>query len=257
MSDGPLAGRRVLVTRPKGRAGVLEALIREAGGEPILWPAIEIADPEDFARFDELVERLGQFDLAIFISPTAAEKALERIEQRGIGWPEGLPVAAIGPGTRRELVRSGFADVLAPEHRADSEALLELPALTGVRGKRVAIFRGAGGRELLATVLAERGATVEYAECYRRMRPQGPAAPPAWAAQPVDAATVSSSEGLAHVAEMLGRWRRNWTEESVLFVPHRRVGEEASRLGVREVVLAGATDEEIASRLVAYFRDAK
>jgi uroporphyrinogen-III synthase len=135
--------------------------------------------------------------------------------------------------------------------------VLGLPVLQEVRGKRIVVFRGSGGRELLATVLAERGASVEYAECYRRIAAPVPAAAPAWAATPLHAVTVSSAEALGHVVAALGRWRPEWTGESVLIVPHARVGEAAARLGVRNVILAGAGDAEIATRLVAYFRDAK
>jgi uroporphyrinogen-III synthase len=257
MSGRPLAGKRVLVTRPRNRAAALEAAIRNAGGEPILWPAIEIADPDDFGPFDRVVRRLESFDLAIFISPTSVERAFARMKKLGIAWPPRPAIAAIGPGTRRELVDRGFDQVLAPQDQADSERLLALPAFAGMHGKQVVIFRGSGGRELLATVLSERGATVEYAECYRRTRPVLPASPPPWAALSLHAILVSSSEGLANVAEALGRFRPDWTRESVLFVPHPRTGEEAARIGVREVVLAGPSDEEFVARLVAYFRDAK
>lgn len=257
MTGRALEGKRVLVTRPKDRAAMLEGLIRKAGGEPLLWPAIRIDDPDDFAPFDRIAARLQDFDLAIFVSPTAVERALARLKRVGIVWPPGPAVAAIGPGTRRELAERAFEPVITPQDKVDSEGLLALPALAEMRDKRVVIFRGAGGRELLATVLAERGASVEYAECYRRTRPALPASPPAWAARPVDAVTVSSSEGLSSLAEMLGRFRPDWMRESVLFVPHPRVGDDAARLGVRDVVVAGPSDEEFAARLVAYFRHAK
>jgi len=257
MSAGPLAGMRVLVTRPRERAAGLQALIRAAGGEPVSWPAIEIGDPEDPAALDRTILRLKEFDLAIFISPTAVERGLARIEQLGSIWPAHLPVAAIGAGTRRGLEERGFAEVIVPAGNADSEALLGLPALEQSRGKRVVIFRGKGGRELLPTALAERGAIVEFAECYRRIRPQIAASSPAWATKALQAVTVSSGEGLENVAAALGRWRPEWTRESALFVPHPRIGDAARGLGVREVIVAGASDEEIAARLVAYFRDAK
>ena len=255
--SGGLAGKRVLVTRPRDRAAALEARIREAGGEPIVWAAIEIGDPEDFGPFDRIAGRLQAFDLAIFVSPTAVERGLARMKDLAIAWPSGLAVAAIGPGTRRALAERGFESVLASQDRADSEGLLALPALAGMGGSRVVVFRGTGGRELLATVLAERGATLEYAECYRRRRAEIPAVPPAWAALPLDAVTVSSGEGLSSVVEALGRLRPQWMRESVLFVPHPRIGEHAARLGARQVVLAGPGDEELVARLVAYFRDAK
>ena len=46
----------------------------------------------------------------------------------------------------------GFANVIAPQDGFDSEAVIALPefAADAVRGRKVLIFRGDGGRELLA-----------------------------------------------------------------------------------------------------------
>jgi len=101
MNAGPLAGRRVLVTRPLEQAEGLAALIRQAGGEPILFPAIEIAEPADLAGFHAIANRLEQFDLAIFISPTAVHRAIGLLQGRR--WPGRLGVAAIGGG-RHDIV---------------------------------------------------------------------------------------------------------------------------------------------------------
>ena len=67
MTAGALAGRRIVVTRPAGQSAQLAALIRAAGGEPLLFPALEILDASDLQPALELIERLDQFDLAIFI----------------------------------------------------------------------------------------------------------------------------------------------------------------------------------------------
>ena len=255
MNGGPLAGRRVLVTRPRDQALALAELIREAGGEPILFPAIEIAPVADLRHLRAIAERLEQFDLAVFISPTAVRKALGLLEGRR--WPEGLRVAAVGAGSRRELERQGFSSVIAPQGEADSEALLALPELADVAGRNIVVFRGEGGRELLGDTLAARGARIEYAECYRRVRPAVSADKPAWAASVLDAVAVSSSEGLANLDAMLRAWRGNWLQESPLFVPHSRVAAEAARLGAREAIVSGPGDAETARALIAYFRAAK
>jgi uroporphyrinogen-III synthase len=259
MSAGALAGRRILVTRPREQAGGLAALIREEAGEPILFPAIEIRDLENPSAFHAIADRLEAFDLAIFVSPTAVQRAIDLLQVRRnkTSWPAQLPVAAIGRGTARELERRGFAEVLAPSAEADSEALLALPALATVAGRHIVVFRGQGGRELLGDTLAARGAEVEYAECYRRIRPSREVSAPDWAHRALDAVTVSSAEGLANLDALLGAWRRNWLQESPVFVSHPRIAAEAARLGARETVVTGPGDREISLGLVAYFRGAK
>jgi uroporphyrinogen-III synthase len=126
-----------------------------------------------------------------------------------------------------------------------------------VRGQSIVIFRGQGGRELLGNTLSERGARIEYAECYRRIRPAGSTRKPQWAREALDAVTVSSSEGLENLVTLLGAWRRDWLRESALFVSHPRVAAEAARLGARETIVAGSADREVARALIAYFRAAK
>jgi uroporphyrinogen-III synthase len=123
----------------------------------------------------------------------------------------------------------------------------------------VVIFRGAGGREALAETLRARGATVEYAECYRRVRPEFDAAPllEAWARKGVDAVTVTSSEGLRNFADMIGPAGRERLPATPLFVPHPRIAEAAHELGVRKVIVTGPGDDGMLTGLTAYFAAAR
>jgi uroporphyrinogen-III synthase len=255
----PLAGRGVLVTRPREQAAGLAALIEAAGGRALVFPTIGIEALPDPGPALSLVERLEEFELAIFVSPNAVRMGLALARRGGRPWPGRLRVAAPGRGTREELERHGFSTVIAPSGRADSEALLALPELADVRGKRVVIFRGEGGRELLAAALAARGARVEHAVCYRRVRPDAPrqALFAAWERGELHAVTVSSGEGLANLDQLLGERGRRALRDTPLFAPHPRVAEAALRLGVREVTLAGPGDAEMVAALVAYFRRAK
>ena len=255
--SGPLSGRRVLITRPSEQAQALERMVREAGGEPVCVPAIEILPLADPAPFHELAARLAQFDLAIFISRNAVRRALDLMGART--WPAGLKVATIGQGSREELEQRGFMNVIAPAGaaaRADSEALLALPQLAAVRGSRIVIFRGEGGRELLAQELAARGAKVEHAACYRRVVPEGARMRGAWAGG-MDAVTVSSAEGLANLIAMLGEGAARQLPGIPLFVPHPRVAAEARRRGLQRAIVAGPGDAEMVSALVAHFGAAR
>jgi uroporphyrinogen-III synthase len=252
----PLAGKGIVVTRPEHQAQTLARLIEAAGARPILFPAIGIRDLEDLGPFTRLVDRLEEFDLAIFISPNAAERAMRLISARR-KLPAGLRVATIGGGGVRALEAHGVTGVIAPRGRYDSEALLELEEVAGAR--RVVIFRGEGGRELLGETLISRGARVEYAECYRRYRPELDPARllKAWARNELDAVTATSSEGLHNLFEMVGSAGREPLARTPLFVPHPRIAESAREQQVKTVVVTGPSDHGLLTGLTAFFSAAR
>jgi uroporphyrinogen-III synthase len=235
-----LGGRGILVTRPREQAAHLARLIEQAGGRPVLFPAIEIEEVAAPAA----LERLREFDLAIFVSPTAVAKVMQRVR----AWPAELRAAAVGAGTRRELEKWGITHVFAPQAGADSEALLAVPELQQCAGQRIVIFRGEGGRALLGDTLAQRGAQIEFAACYRRTRPIGLQT---WKPDEIAAVTVSSAQGLANLFEML---EPAFLQTTPLFVPHPRIADEARARSVREVLVAGPSDDDMLHRLVAYFQ---
>ena len=251
----PLSGRGIVVTRPERQAKGLAALIRAAGGETILYPVIEIRDIDDPRQLHDLIDRLDEFDLAVFISPNAAHQGLAAITTRRV-LPAGLAIAAVGPGTARGLAALGIANVIAPGGRGDSEALLALPQLGEPRGMRVVIFRGDGGRELLADELTARGALVVYATCYRRVRPDLDPAPliAAWGRGGLHAVTATSSEGLRNLCEMVGTAGRALLAQTPLFVTHPRIARTARELGLSNVtVTSEAGDEGIVAALAKHF----
>ena len=254
MRRKPLAGKGIMVTRPAHQAQELALLIKRSGGHPFLFPAIEIRDVEDLNPFTRLVDRLDEYDFAIFISPNSVERAMSLISARR-KLPPRLQVAAIGGGSVRALERHGVTGVIAPQGRYDSEGLLELPAFAVVSFKRVVIFRGTGGREQLGDALRERGALVDYAECYRRVRPDPDTAPllRAWTRNELDAVTVTSSEGLCNLFEMIVEPHRAHLLRMPLFVPHPRIAAAAHAMGVQKVIVTGPGDEGLLTGLAAYF----
>ena len=243
-----------MITRPRELAVRLSARVRAASGRPIVFPALEIAQPTDLQAVRQLIGRLEQFDIAIFVSPTAVSRGLALIRaQRTL--PPGLRIAAIGPGSARELQRLGIANVLVSDRGADSEALLELTELADMRGRSAVIFRGAGGRALIADTLTQRGASVEYAECYRRLRPSTATDTllDAWNRGEVHAVTVTSREALSNLLAMLGMAGSERLRATPLFVPHERVARAARELGIAEIVVSGPGDEALVSALLGYF----
>lgn len=253
MKEAPLAGLGILVTRPAHQSEHLANLIRQAGGEPILFPALEIVDVPDLQPLNALIDRLDQFDLAIFISPNAVNKAMNLIRARR-KLPASLQIAAIGKGSAKVLTQFGVKNVITPQQRFDSEALLELPELQAVTDKRIVIFRGDGGRELLGDELTRRGAQLEYAECYRRQKPQVDNGKLLylWARNELHAITVTSSEVLHNLFDLVGKLGQQWLKKTPVFVPHERIAEAAREMGLEKVFVTEAGDEAMVAGLVAW-----
>lgn len=251
-----LTGRSVVITRPAGLSHQLEALVREAGGVPRLFPAIEIGDALDPQPLQDAISHLEQFDLAIFISPSAVEKAMTQIAKRGT-LPATLRCAAIGPGGARALERFGVREVIVPENRQgryDSESLLESAFMQEVRGKRVVIFRGDGGRELLRETLSARGATVQAVTCYRRSQPALDPAPllQAWVRGTVAAVIITSSEGLHNLCHMVGAAGQDYLRHTLMVVPHPRIAATARAMGMLQVVESASADEALVQTVIQH-----
>lgn len=255
MSIGPLAGKTIVVTRPRAQAAPLAEAIAGLGGQALIFPLLEISPAADPQPLREAVAHIGDYAVAVFISPNAVDYSLPAILAQG-PWPAGLLPAAVGQGTVKVLAEQGIKGCIAPTERFDSESLLALPELAAERvaGKRVAIFRGDGGRELLADTLRERGATVDCITSYRRSGPSEGVTPllAAWRRRGLDALTVSSSEGLRYLVDLLDVEGRDFLAATPIFVPHARIAENAQAMGLSKIVLTGPADTGILAGLHAY-----
>jgi uroporphyrinogen-III synthase len=256
VATSPLDGVNVVVTRPAGQAAHLAEALVNLGAKPVLFPVLSIFDVDDTKPLQDVAIQLDSFDWACFVSPNAVEKALAVILACR-SWPAGLRVATVGKSSEMALAKFGIANVIAPRERFDSESLLELPELQEMAGRRVMIFRGDGGRELLGDTLKQRGAEVEYVTCYRRGKPDLDPAPllKLWGDGRLDAITVTSSEGLRNLVDMVGKLGQTWLKKTPLFVPHQRIAGLARALGCHETVLTGPGDEGLIAGLLEHYRD--
>jgi uroporphyrinogen-III synthase len=254
-ASGRLAGKTIVVTRPAAQAGALAAAIEAAGGRALIFPLLEISPPADAQPLHAAAQHLADYALAIFISPNAVDFSLPAILRNG-PWPAHVLPAGIGPGTAKALAAQGIRHCLLPAERFDSEGLLAEAALSPaqVQGRRIAIFRGNGGRELLADTLRQRGALVDCITSYQRSGPPLAAKilTTAWAAGQLDALTLSSSEALRYLIDRLDAPARERLAETPIFVPHPRIAAAAAALGLQKIILTEAADAGILTGLLAY-----
>ena len=160
-----------------------------------------------------------------------------------------------GPGTAAALAAVGIADVRIPETTFDSEGLLALPELADVRGKRIAIFRGEGGRDCWATrcVRAARASTTS--DCYRRARAESGAdglveALRARARARADAHRRAKASTTC--ARCSTQTRVRACARSPTFVPHPRIAEHA-RDSASRAIDTGSGDAGLIAGLLEWF----
>jgi uroporphyrinogen-III synthase len=185
----------------------------------------------------------------IFVSRNAVEQSLPLLPEGRLPAEPGL--AAVGAATARALEDAGRAPDLVPAGRFDTESLLALPELHELRGRRVLIVRGMGGRALLRDTLAERGADVAYAEVYRRAMPDTDPLPlvARWQ-RDIQLVTATSGEILDNLLTLLGETGRGLLLATPLVVVSERTARAAGRLGFKRVELAErAADDAIVSAL--------
>ncbi len=243
----PLQGMGIVVTRPARQADNLCRLIEAQGGRAIRFPTLAIQASGDPQAALAVLDYLEQYDLVIFTSANAVEQGLAlRRERRSL--PVGLAIFAIGKATARALADQGVTAYRTPQRGQDSEALLALPTLRDVAGKRIAIVRGEGGRELLRATLEERGAQVDYAAVYRRVKP---ALPPDellqyWRQGDIHAVIATSNESLQNLCAMVGATGRRWLHRTPLVVVSERARSLALQLGFHRPPLVAAEADDAA-----------
>ncbi len=250
----PLAGYRILVTRPDGQAEGLAGLLHEAGAEVVMAPLLVIEAPEAGALGPALLNQLGEWNWIVFVSANAARWALMQPAWTSY-LAQGTRIAAIGDATRDALESNGIRVELVPS-TFSSEGLLEAPQLQAVQGQKILIVRGEGGRELLRESLISRGADVAVAELYRRvpvslealelqLQPSG--------AVSFDAIIVTSGEALSQLTSLWQRPAFLGAPRPLLVVPGPRLVALAHESGWSSVLEAeSAGDESLAQALRQY-----
>lgn len=249
MTKPSLTCMGIAITRPINQAKKLSALIEQAGGTPILFPLIEITPLYDYSQFEAVINKIETYDWAIFISSNAVQNGMPRLVKQGI--PKNLNFAAIGPVTASELQSFGVKDVLIPNDRFDSESLLALDEMHAMQDKKVMIFRGVGGRDVLAESLKARGAQVSFAECYQRINPQTSCdlLTNLYREKKLHGIVVTSSEAMRHLLDLAGD--ADWLQHVTLFVNHARIAELPLQLDLKVLVADAPGDEAMLASLQA------
>ena len=208
LSQRPLFGKRILVTRARSQASRLTAKLENLGAEVLEAPAISMADPADnYAALDKAIDHVADYHWLIFTSTNGVGRFFARLfkagkDARALGYAK---IAAIGSATAEKLKQYGLvADVIPQEYRAEG-------VVEALKGKlpphaKILIPRAEEAREVLPDTLREMGAEVEVAPAYRTVCGQvdGEALVAELKEGRIDMVTFTSSSTVKNLVKIIG-----------------------------------------------------
>ncbi len=235
MTMGPLAGRRVVVTRAVTQAQPLIDSIEELGGVAIALPLLEIRDAADGgAALREELAALRRDDWLVVLSPNGAQRIVDQIA------PNSCRLAVVASGTAAVFEAEGWVVELTPVVAA-SEGLLDALSGVDVEG-RVVIAQAEHGRPLLSEGLRRQGLDVRVVQAYRNLAPSVDESV-VDAARKADTVVFTSPSAVARYVDIVGM------EPSVAVCIGAVTAEAAEAAGFDVVAATAPTLEALLSAL--------
>ncbi len=207
----PLAGTRILVGRARHQAGSLSASLRSLGAAVIEIPFIEIRKPQSYQPLDSALKNIKSNDWLILTSANGVEAMWERVRKLRITRRnlEHLQIAAIGPATKKAIVKHGLEVKMVPEEYVAESVVKGLR--DKVNGKRVVLIRAKVARDVIPEELRAAGAQVDVVEAYETVVPEKSRARlralMKSAARRPHIVTFTSSSSAKNFAELLGNFK--------------------------------------------------
>ncbi len=250
--SGPLAGRCVVVTRTRERAGGLVDHLHALGARVLVVPLITtvpIASPDEVLSAARSVISAPGDRWAVFTSATAVRLVMNVLEP---GELDGVSIGAVGPETARALGRAGVAVRVVP-HRRSAGALAEALLGSGIGGATVWLPIAEGASDALGERLRREGATVRVTCLYRSEMPPVAAERLRYALDHgVDAITLTSGSTARNLVEALEGG--SLAGEVAVVCIGDQTAAAARGLGLRVDAVAGEQSAAgIASALSAHF----
>ncbi len=202
---GPLAGMRVLVTRPRHQASALAEMLQQCGAEPIIASVIRVEPiPVEANRIRALLAR--QWDWVLFTSANGVTTFRDHLLNAGLDWRAfaGAKLGAIGPATASALKDFGLLADFVPSRAIGESMGEELPDIA--HGARVLLPRAEEARDAVPQTVSIRGGSVEVLPVYRTVPDEQGLAllRTALADETVDVVTFTSSSAVKSLVDAIG-----------------------------------------------------
>jgi uroporphyrinogen-III synthase len=188
VAEQPLAGRRIVVTRPEAKS--LADELERLGAEVTIVPLIEIRPAEDRRALEDAITRFPGYDWIVLTSVNGVDAV-----KAGLAGLAGPKVAAVGPVTADAIRSYGVEPTFVASRASDDIA----SGLGELEGKRVAMPQADIAEPHLAAELRAQGAEVDVIVAYRTVLVE----PPMWGILPLriaDAVVLASGSACRSLA---------------------------------------------------------
>lgn len=244
---------RVLVTRPEHQSERLSLALKSVGADVLSFPTLKISPVKDIKNVEKHGNNIEAYHILIFISANAVFHSLPLWDVSRI---HGV-VIAMGSATKRALEDAGLQHSVLPDEPFTTESLLKMPELSDIRGKKILLVTGEGGRALLEDELNQRGALVSRVEVYVR---ECPATDPVlldvfWSDNLPRIIVSTSFESLQNLLALTPLRLQIQLKHTPLLVVSSRLEGLARSLSLFDQILVAknASDEAILAKIQAWY----
>lgn len=245
----PLKGRPVIVTRPKDRAGTLCHRLRELGADVTEFPCIETAAAENSTQMEQAVKKIDEYEWLVFTSPAGVTTLMQMLRRTGrdVRALGRIRIAAIGPGTDRELGKYGLRADLIPSVY-DGVHLGQALCREEPAG-RVLILRAQMGTDALTQELRRCKIPYDDVRCYETRYPAAGSAEISEMLQsePAPLVTFTSASTVTGFVKALGE--RDYSGVTAVCIG-KQTEQEAKKYAMHTVTAAEATIDALIQRIM-------
>ena len=258
MTDLPLHGKTVLVTRPKDQAEEFARLLENKGARVVFVPTIEIVPPTSWHQFDDAIKTVRSYDAIIFTSANGVREFFRALNDRGTTSVRDdlkqTEFYVVGAKTGESLKAEGFSPVM-PVGVDNAQQLADALVQQPVKGKRFLFPKGNLVNEGLANTLRSNEAQVDEIVVYETVAPRDEDAKlirQKLTEQSIDVITFFSPSSLKNLLAIVPR---ELVASKTLAVIGSTTEAAAKELGFSvQVVAPRPTASELVDALIRFFR---
>lgn len=246
----------ILIIRPVIDALKLSRFLSHNNIDAIALPLFKIKKASQILQLDDKIKTLNKNDLLIATSKYAVLYANEYLQSNNLNWPQHVQYAAVGATTGKLLAYYCKKDVIYPDkNNQTSEGLLEIIQPKNNKAKQALIIKGNKGRNTLKNELEIDKITVKYCEVYQRQALKYDINHILLQKKSrIDAILITSEQQLKYLCLIVEKNLQSWLYSLRIYVPSKRIKEQALILGFTAIITVGYLDYSI---ILATLRDDK